>query len=176
MDDLLAVLRAERQALEHLLYRLLEARSLLVAAETRFLHLAADDVQAAAERVREIELQRALLPVSAGASTLRHLAETTPPPVQGILEDHRRALGHLAAEVGGLIEGVHERCETGARALRHRAPLALVGREDSGGAAARPSSGIGADHLDREIVLAGFGALQGASRRLALPAFVAFLG
>lgn len=74
VDELLGVLRWERQALEHLLYRLLEAKSLLLVDERRFLHLAAEDVEAAAERVREIELRRATLPVLEGAGATRRLA------------------------------------------------------------------------------------------------------
>ena len=66
MEDLLGVLGRERQVLENLLFRLLEARSLLATHETRFLHLAAEDVEAAAERVREVELRRALLPSLGG--------------------------------------------------------------------------------------------------------------
>jgi hypothetical protein len=52
VDELLAVLGRERHVLGNLLFRLLEARGLLATGESRFLHLAARDIEAAAETVR----------------------------------------------------------------------------------------------------------------------------
>jgi hypothetical protein len=180
VEELLAVLGRERQALEHLLFRLLEARSLLATRETRFLHLAAEDVEAATERVREVELRRALLPAFDGDGTLRDLTRRSPSPLSGILADHRAALGRLAAEVGAVIEAIEEHCDEGVGRLRGRAPLAVVGTHRPWNDPMQPRQHTDLldtlDELEREILLAGFEALQGASARLALPSFVAFLG
>lgn len=180
MEDLLGVLGRERQVLENLLFRLLEARSLLATHETRFLHLAAEDVEAAAEQVREVELRRALLPSLGGDGTLQDLARRTPSPLSGILADHRAALGRLAAEVGAVIEGIQEECEIGLSRLRHRKPLAAVGaRHRPWHSPVQPREHDitdTLDELDREILVAGYESLQGASARLALPSFIAFLG
>jgi hypothetical protein len=179
VEELLAVLGRERQALEHLLFRLLEARSLLAARETRFLHLAAEDVEAATERVREVELRRALLPALDGDGTLRDLTRRSPSPLSGILADHRAALGRLAGEVGAAIESIQEQCDEGVSRLRRRAPLAVVGahRPWNDPMQPRPADLLDTlDELEREILLAGFESLQGASARLALPSFIAFLG
>ena len=179
MEDLLGVLGRERQVLENLLFRLLEARSLLATHETRFLHLAAEDVEAAAEQVREVELRRALLPSLGGDGTLRDLARRSPSPMSGILADHRAALGRLAAEVGAVIEAIQEECEIGLSRLRRRKPLAAVGSHRPWNSPVQPRDHDltdTLDELDREILVAGYESLQGASARLALPSFVAFLG
>lgn len=179
VDELLGVLGRERQALENLLFRLLEARSLLATRETRFLHLAAEDVEAAMERVREVELRRALLPALEGDGTLRDLVRRSASPMSGILADHRAALGRLAGEVGAVTEGIQEHCEEGASRLRRRAPLAVVGSHRPWHDPMQPRSMDvldALDELEREILLAGFESLQRSSDRLALPSFVAFLG
>ena len=178
VDELLAVLGWERRALENLLFRLLEARSLLATSETRFLHLAAEDVMAATEEVREVELRRALLPAFDGDGTLRDLVRRSPSPVSSILDDHRAALGRLAGEVGAAIEGIQEQCEHAVLRLRRPLPLrAVVGHGPWSDPEPRSEDVADAlDELEREILLAGFESLQRASARLALPSFVAFLG
>lgn len=167
LDELLGVLSRERQVLEHLLFRLLEARGLLATEETRFLHLAARDVEAAAESVREVELRRALLEPLGG--TLLELAASSPPPLDSILHDHRRAIGRLAAEVGAAIEATSELAEHGLARLRG---AELADRPPP----PRRRPVAPADDLDREIMAAGFETVLTASSRLVLPSLVAFLG
>ena len=169
-DDLLAVLGRERHALGHLLFRLLEARGLLATGETRFLHLAARDVEAAAEAVREVELTRALLEPRAEGQTLRKLVESAPSPLDGILHDHHMAISRLAAEVGAAIEATAELAEHGLASVRGT-HLTLVGPPPR---AIRPVAP--ADELDREIMAAGYESVLTASSRLMLPSLVAFLG
>lgn len=168
VDDLLAVLSRERLALGNLLFRLLEARGLLATGETRFLHLAARDVEAAAEAVREVELTRALLEPLSDGVTLAQLIADAPSPVDGILDDHRKAIGRLAAEVGAAIEATTELAEHGLAQVRG---LELV-------AAAPPPRRkpvAPVDDLDREIIAAGYESVLTASARLMLPSLVAFL-
>jgi hypothetical protein len=146
---------------------LLEARSLLANGEARFLHLAAQDIDAACESVREVELQRALLPLPDG-TTLRQLADVSAPPLSEILHDHLLDLSRLAAEVGAASEAVTELSAIGVTRARDRELVATVpGRRRSAGPM---------DELDREIVAAGYESVLTASARLMLPSLVAFLG
>jgi hypothetical protein len=169
VDDLLAVLGRERLVLGNLLFRLLEARGLLATGETRFLHLAARDVEAAAEAVREVELTRALLEPLADGQTLQQLVSSSPPPLNGILHDHHVAIARLAAEVGAAIEATAELAEHGLARVRGR-ELVGVG---PGPRPIRPVAPL--DDLDREIIAAGYEAVITASARLMLPSLVAFL-
>lgn len=170
VDDLLTVLSRERHALGNLLFRLLEARGLLATGESRFLHLAALDIEAAAEAVREIELTRAMLEPRNSGKSLPQLVREAPSPFDGILHDHHMAISRLAAEIGAAIEATAELAEHG---------LARV-RGQHSGAAAPPPRAIRPlapmDDLDREILAAGYESVLTASARLVLPSLVAFLG
>jgi hypothetical protein len=168
-EDLLSVLSRERHALGNLVFRLLEARGLLATGETRFLHLAARDIEAAADAVREIELTRALLEPLASGRTLQELVAEAPSPINEILEDHRAAIGKLAAEVGAAIEATTELAEHG---LAHANGEALVPPPPP--PRRKPVAPI--DDLDREMIAAGYEAVLTASSRLMLPSLVAFLG
>ena len=175
LDDLLDVLGRERNVLEILLFRLFEARALLELGEHRFLHLAARDLEAAGEAVREVELRRALLPdIEVGGGTLRELADASPPPLDGILRDHLVSLSRLAAEVGAATEATSELAQAGLDHLE-RAATVDGGRRSPGPAwPQRPPAAL--DELDQHIVATGYEAVLVASERLALPSFVAFLG
>lgn len=164
VEELLGVLDRQQEAMGTLLFRLLEARGLLAQGEARFLHLAARDLEAAAETVREIEAQRALLPD--GGDSLQSLAAAAPTPIDAILDDHRFALGRLAAEVAAIIEAIEQLADDAISYLTGGAPPRAGLRRSS----------VPADDLDREILLAGYRAVLGASGRLTLPSFVAFLG
>jgi hypothetical protein len=165
MERLLEVLDRQQEAMGTLLFRLLEARGLLAQGEARFLHLAARDLEAAAETVREIEAQRSLLAES--TAPLRELADAAGSPIDHILHEHRVALGRLAAELAATIE-----------AIEALATDAIAHME--AGSPTRPGvlrrSSQPADDLDLEILLAGYRAVLAASGRLTLPSFVAFLG
>lgn len=164
VEDMLAVLDRQHAALSNLLFRLLEARSLLAQGEARFLHLAARDLESAAASVREIEVQRAMLPH--GRGSLRELASTSSAPLDSLFDEHRVSLGRLAAEVAATIEAIAELAVDGIAYLRGGA----LGR-----AGVRRSSQP-LDELDREILVAGYEAVLTAGGRLSLPSFEAFLG
>ena len=170
VDDLLSVLGRERHVLGNLLFRLLEARGLLATGEARFLHFAARDIEAATEAVREVELTRAVLDPRAGGATLRQLAAESLAPLDAILDDHRVAIGRLAAEVGAAIEATAELAEQGLARARTRELVGAAGASDR----SRPKAPV--DELDREIMAAGYEAVLAASTRLTLPSLVAFLG
>jgi hypothetical protein len=172
VDDLVAVLGQERQVLDNLLFRLVEARGLLLSGDARFLHLAAEDIETATDAVREIELARALVGPMAEGTTLRELAARSTPPLDGILHDHCSAIGRLAAEVGAAVEATTELAEQGLDRVRAGDLVGdLVGVGPRAGRA-----GVPVDELDREIMAAGFEAVRDASAGLTLPSLVAFLG
>lgn len=155
MNELLTVLAREREALERLLFRLLEARDVLARDDERFLHYAVRDVESAADAVRELALFRAIVDPDGEGSALRRLAATAHPPLDSIFEDLRRQLGRLAAEIGAVLETLDD--------------LAEQGRE-------RVEAASGdVDELDRELTAAGYEAILGASERLRLPSLVALL-
>jgi hypothetical protein len=179
VEELVAVLARERHALDVLLFRLLEARCLLSLGDTRFLHLAAEDVEAAAEDVREAELRRALLPSLGGDGTLVALVGRSDEPLRGILDDHRVALARLAVEIGAVMEAVEDGCEAGLERIRRREPLAaaITHRPWHSPVQPRAAASTGSlDDLDREILVAGYESLRLASTRLSLPSLEAFLG
>ena len=167
MDELLDALGRQRHVLEVLLFRMLEARHLLDSGEVRFLHLAAQDIEAASEAVREVELRRALLPLPDG-TTLRQLSDASPSPLMEILHEHLLELSRVAAELGAATEAVGDLAAAGVARSRGRE---LVSASSGGHRAA-----VQFDELDREIVVAGYEALLTASARLTLPSLVAFLG
>lgn len=197
MNDLITVLNRERQSLEHLLFRLLEARGLLTTGDARFLGWAATDLEHAAEAVREVELHRAAMvseraETDEASPTLRQIAATTDEPYASLLEDHRVALGRLAVEIGAATEATQELAAEGLRQLRARETAmasaiidteAPPGREITTRRDAhlpvqqrnhRTEASL--DDLDREILAAGYEAVVAASERLILPSLVAFLG
>ena len=107
MDELAQVLDREQRQLELLLFRLVSARQLSEAGETRFLPWAAAEVERTLERVHEAELVRgvvtdrlaAYLGLDAERVTLRDLAELTGEPVRTVLLDHRATFLRLLAEI-----------------------------------------------------------------------------
>jgi len=107
MDELARLLTVECHLLELLLFKLVEHRHLLTARETRFLTLAAAEIDRANERVQMAELRRSLflhdlgheLDLPADALTLGALTRKSPEPFGTIFGDHRRALAELAAEI-----------------------------------------------------------------------------
>lgn len=174
MDDLLSILSRERRALEALLFRLVEARGLLAAGETRFLSWAAADMAQAAQAVREVEARR----VAATTATLRELVTESAEPLSSLLDDHRMALARLAGEVGAATDAVQEIGRARLDRLRQAVPAgcgghlsAIAARDGGRGAVFR----IEMDELDREVVAAGYESLLSASDALGLPALVGFL-
>jgi hypothetical protein len=169
MDDLLTVLGRERQVLGNLVFRLVEARGLLLTGESRFLHLAARDIETATEAVRDVELTRAVLEPHGQDTTLRELAIASSAPLDAILDDHRAAIGRLAAEVGAAIEAIIGLAEQGMDTVRAQELVAAGGPVRT-----RPKAPI--DELDREIMAAGYEAVLSATAQLTIPSLVAFLG
>ena len=198
VEELADVLGAERGLLEALVFRLVEARSLLASGDARFLGWAASDIEAAGAAVRTIELRRATVVCALSGSdgaTISTLTTGAPEPWTTLLEDHRSSLGRLAAEVGAALEATHELAAVGLERLmadtsgaerapglgdhlgaRWAPPPPARRRERSCSLQQRSGPGRAVlDDLDREITAAGYRAVLLATERMGLPSLVAFL-
>jgi hypothetical protein len=165
VDDVLAVLSREQQALERLLFRLHHVRTVLLAADERFLAMAADELEVAAERVRELDARRAVVVDATPARTLRSLADEAREPESSLLHEHRASLGRLAAEVGALLESAQELATDRLAELDGGRPRLRRARQ-------RRTDG---DDLDLAIAAAGYESVLAASTSVRLPALVSFL-
>ncbi|HVM55306.1 MAG TPA: hypothetical protein VM262_19125 [Acidimicrobiales bacterium] len=166
MDDVVAVLAREQRALEQLLFRLHHAREALAADDDRFLGMAADELEAAAHVVRELEAARASAVGSTHDDTLQALADHAPEPYSSLLQEHRQALGRLAGEVGALLEATHSLAADRLAELRGERPGRFRRRRR------RP---VPADDLDRAVAAASYESVLAASDSLRLPSLVRFL-
>jgi hypothetical protein len=100
MEQLGTILEREGDALEALLFKLVETNLLLKAGEARFLPRATREVERARGRAAELDLLRATtVAETAIGSTLRGLAAEAPSPWPGILRDHHEVLSRLVAEI-----------------------------------------------------------------------------
>lgn len=144
MQDIADVLRQERNSLEAFLYRLTVLRALLAGRDEMFLSRAADEVEAARNQVREVDLLRAAQVQLFGAHgpnrstpTLRQLAFLAREPWAGILRDEHDELTDLIAEIEVVRYGSAERARQGIRrvadaqavAERHQARRRVAARE-----------------------------------------------
>lgn len=136
MDDLVAVLRRQRHLLELLLFKLVEARHLLAAGEARFLAWAAQEVDRAVTKVREVELERALavnriageLGVTVDELSLRRLAEESPEPYRSIFDEHRSSFLELVGEIETITAANRKLAGQGVRGVQE--VLEMLGRSD----------------------------------------------
>lgn len=106
LSEVSNILWQERHLLELLVFKLEEQQLLLAAGRTRWLALAADELDAVMGELREVELLRAIevdataevLGLPSGPS-LAELAVAAPDPWDDLLKQHRAALVALAEEV-----------------------------------------------------------------------------
>lgn len=124
-SDVSGLLWQEREALQLLLFKLVEERLIVSAGETRWLAAANDEIESAVSRLRGIELLRAAevdhlaaeLGVRSGP-TLNDLAERAPEPWAGILTEHREALLTLVLQIEQATDENRRLLSAGARAVR----------------------------------------------------------
>ncbi len=98
---------SERQILEHLLFRLVEARLVLSADETRFIAQATREVEEVVGTLRTSERRRSAsvdqlafrLGVDPKEVTLGFLVTNSPEPYSTIFRRHREAISDLATEI-----------------------------------------------------------------------------
>ena len=170
-DELIGTLARERDSLEGLLFRLTSARHLLQTGSTRFLARVAHDIERTAELVREAELRRASVTDAVltalgrpGGGTMRELVERAPDPYRSVLDDHRQAMGRLAAEVGAVAETAHALAQQGRARLEAELKETVPDHDDPLERA-----------LQLEVTLSGYDAILGATSPIVLPALSAFL-
>lgn len=124
-SDVSSLLWQEREALQFLLFKLVEERLIVSAGETRWLAAANDEIESAVSRLRGIELMRAAevdnlaaeLRLGAGP-TLNDLAEHAAEPWAGILTEHREALLTLVLQIEQATDENRRLLGAGARAIR----------------------------------------------------------
>ena len=171
MEPVGTILEREGEALEVLLFKLIETRLLIDAGEARFLPRATREVERARTRARELDLLRAatIAQTSCGA-TLRDLAASATGPWPAILRDHHALLSNLVSE----IEVV---AHQNARAAREG--LELLSRQPVGAAAGAsgptPGRPIRNAELDRLARGAALDAVLGTAARLRMPDLIDFL-
>lgn len=168
MEKVGTILEQEGEALEMLLFKLVETRLLLEAGEARFLPRATREVERARHRARELDLLRAatVTQICCGA-TLRDLANQAFGPWPAILRDHHDLLSRMVSE----IEVVAHQNASGARDgldQLTRQPVAVGGPPVGG----RPIRNAELDRLARGAALE---AVLGTAARLRMPDLIDFL-
>ena len=125
MEDLSSVLWRERDLLELLLFKLEVEQLVLTGARTRWLPLAAREIETVLEEIREVELLRALAVDAVEAelglaadSGLRDIAEASEEPWRAIWLDHREAFTTVAAQISEMSESNRVLLTAGYRAAQ----------------------------------------------------------
>jgi hypothetical protein len=125
LQEVSTTLWQERNLLELLLFKLEEEQLLLAAGRTRWLARATREVEVVLERIREVEILRAMevdnvaptLLLAPGPS-LQQLAESVPAPWDTMFADHRAAFLELTEEITQLASTNREILARGQRATQ----------------------------------------------------------
>ena len=125
MENLSLVLWRERELLEQLLYKLEVEKFVLTSGNTRWLAMAAREVEGVLDCIRETELLRAVAADEAAAASglsanpsLRALADAVGEPWHSILGDHRDAFVLYTREIMDLAVTNRELLSMGQIAAR----------------------------------------------------------
>jgi hypothetical protein len=184
MEQLGTVLEREGEALESLLFKLVETSLLLEADEARFLPRATREVERTRSRARELDLLRAATAARFhGGTTLRELAAGAPGPWPAILRDHHEVLSRLVDEIEVVAHRNAHLARVGLDALSRQAAVAAapvpagVGggqptTERSPAPVGRPVRNAELDRLARGAAL---DAVLGTATRLRMPDLIEFL-
>jgi hypothetical protein len=172
MEPVGTILEREGDALEVLLFKLIETRLLIEAGEARFLPRATREVERARTRARELDLLRAatVSQTSCGA-TLRDLAATANGPWPAILRDHHDVLSRLVAEIEVVAHQNAQAARVGLELLS-REPVAATAGAGAGAPMGRPIRNAELDRLARGAAL---DAVLGTAARLRMPDLIDFL-
>jgi hypothetical protein len=125
MEDLSSVLWHERELLETLAYKLEVEQLVLASGRTHWLAAAAREVENVLERIREVEVLRAVeveavaeeLSLEPNAS-LSQIAEASEEPWSSIWLDHREAFTMVTAQIRQLSESNRELLTAGYHAAQ----------------------------------------------------------
>lgn len=107
LAELAETLHSERRLLEHLLFKLVEARLVLAADEARFLPLAMKEVESIVDRVRYGENHRQMAVRNLASAigepedriTLRFLVGWAPEPYRTMFSEHQDHFRRLVTEI-----------------------------------------------------------------------------
>jgi hypothetical protein len=120
-----AVLWTEREALELVLFKLVEEQFVLTSGSTRWLNRADAELRVALDRLRGNEVLRAAEVEALGLglgvpleTTLAELADLAPEPWSMVLAEHRTALRSLVFEVDAVAAQNRRLLEAGAKSIR----------------------------------------------------------
>lgn len=183
MEHLGTILEREGDALESLLFKLVETSLLLEADEARFLPRATREVERARARAREIDLLRAATAARrSGGGTLREIAAEAPGPWPAILRDHHEVLSRLVSEIEVVAHRNAHAARVGLEALSHQPIAAPVPAGVGAGTqllGERQASPVGRPvrnaELDRLARGAALDAVLGTAARLRMPDLIEFL-
>ena len=171
MERLSSILEREGEALEVLLFKLVETKLLLTADEARFLPRATREVERARARARELDLLRAATVVQvAGGTTLRDVAVRATGPWPGILRDHHDVLTRLVDEIDVVAHQNAQAARLGLDLLVHEPVGASAGGRTV--VVGRPVRNAELDRLARGAALES---VLGTAARLRMPDLVDFL-
>lgn len=169
MERVGTILEREGEALESLLFKLIETRLLIEADEARFLPRATREVDRAKARARELDLLRAATVAQIGpGATLRQLAATCGGPWPAILRDHHDLLSRLVSE----IEMVAHHNSVIARNAIEALTCVPAGMTAQSPISGRPIRNADLDRLARGAAL---DAVMGTATRLQMPDLLDFL-
>lgn len=150
LNELSELLWHERRLLELLLFTLEQEELLLASGRTQWLGHVTADVESALDRIRRVELARAVeaqeVAVALGSEAdagLVGLAERSPPPWDDILRDHHRDLVDVTDRIRASTRTNRDLLAASRAALQE----ALTALED--GMSADLRSGAGGDDDDR---------------------------
>jgi hypothetical protein len=126
LAELVETLTAERNLLDYLLFKLVEARLVLIADEVRFLPQAMAEVEAVVDQIRRGESHRGrhldrlatVMGLSPSQLTLARLAEVAPEPYGLILSEHRRHFLAVTGEIERLTQENRRLASQGVASLR----------------------------------------------------------
>ncbi len=125
LSEVSTLLWREREALQLLLFKLVEEQLILSAGQTRWLALANDEIEAALDQLRGTEVLRAAEVDAladdlslAGPPTLAELAALSPEPWTTLFGEHRQALLQLVTEVHDTTGHNRVLLAAGARSVR----------------------------------------------------------
>lgn len=125
MEKLSLLLWRERELLETLAYKLEVEQLILASGRTRWLAHSTKEVEQVLETLRETEVLRAIASDEVAeelgltpAPTLAEIAEASPEPWRGILDDHRMAFITATREIADLSESNRGLITAGYRSAR----------------------------------------------------------
>ncbi|MGA8211108.1 MAG: flagellar protein FlgN [Nocardioidaceae bacterium] len=112
MENLSSLLWRERELLEQLLYKLEVEQLVLTGGRSQWLALAAREIEALLEEVRDVELLRAICVESVAdelglpsAPSLAEIARSCAEPWRGIWLDHREAFTTVTTAIRDMAQG-----------------------------------------------------------------------